>query len=255
MLMHSGVVCQLRMKGGRHYLIPLHQGGFSGVLRENLHARPGPFDDGPADKNHFERLVLQFRGSANHVARDLPPVAITQYRHVQQFQGMLPGILAFRGKEYRPGACPKDRATLLREFRNRVRKALFLEKLQLCRALAPRQNQPVTTFELIGRAHLYGIRTQTRQHRRMGLEVSLHGQNSTLHFIHSAFSFLPCPLLLAEFTTSRASTACPSLPFDERPIRAWLRPALRELRAPPWRPRSGSLLSLRPSPAPRDRWT
>src|SRR5712664_3656815 len=65
----------------------------------------------------------------------------------------------------------------------------------VARSIAPAQNQPVTTFELIRGTHLCGIRTQPRQHCRMRLEVSLHGQNSNLHFIHSAF-----PLCQGEFT-------------------------------------------------------
>src|SRR5467141_1116262 len=185
MFMHSGVVCQFRMKGGRHNLVPLHQRGLPGVLRENFDARASALNDRAANKNHFQQTLLQFRWAADHVARDLPPVAIPQHGHIQQFQGILPRIPHFRSEQYSSGARPEYRSSLLREFPNRVRQALFPQELQLCRALAARQNQAVAALEMSGSPHLRRFRPEPRQHRRVRLKVSLHRENPDLHSIGS----------------------------------------------------------------------
>src|SRR5882757_590536 len=158
MFMHSGVVCQFRMKGGRHNVVPLHQRGLPGVLRENFDARAGALNDRAANKDHFQRLFLQFRWAADHVARDLPAVGIPQHGHIQQFQGILPRIPHFRSEQYSSGARPEYRSSLLREFPNRVRQALFPQELQLCRALAARQNQTVAALEMSGSPYLRRFR-------------------------------------------------------------------------------------------------
>src|SRR2546430_9782945 len=74
MLMHRGVVCQFRMKGGRHNIVTLHQRGLSGILRENLQVRAGSLNDRAANEDHFQGLLLQFRWPVDHVAGDLPPI-------------------------------------------------------------------------------------------------------------------------------------------------------------------------------------
>src|SRR5260370_19513690 len=98
---------------------------------------------------------------------------------------MLLGFFNFRCEQYRSGALSEDRSTLLTEFLDRIRQSLFLQELQLRRALAARQNQTVTTFELIRSGHLCRIRAQPRQHRRVRFKVSLNCQNPDLHFTGS----------------------------------------------------------------------
>src|SRR6267143_2250062 len=181
MFVHRGVVCQFRIKGGRHNLVPLHQRGLPGVLRENFDARASALNDRATNENHFQRFLLQFRWAADHVARDLPPVAIPQHGHIQQFQRILPRIPHFRGEQYSSGARPEDCSSLLREFPNGVRQALFPQELQLRRALAARQNQAVAALKMRGSAHLRRFRAQPRQHRRVRLKISLHRQNPDLH--------------------------------------------------------------------------
>ncbi len=185
MFMHGGVVCQLRMERRRHDVVALHQRRLSRVFRENLHARPGPLNDRAANENHFQRLVLQFCWAANHVAGDLPPVGIPQHGHVQQFQGILPRVLHFGSEQDSSCARPEDHSTLLREFPDRVRQALFPQELQLRRALAARQNQTVAAIEMSGSAHFRRFRPQPRQHRRVRLKISLHRQNPDLHLTGS----------------------------------------------------------------------
>src|SRR6267378_2577658 len=182
MFVNSGVVCQFRMKGGRHNLVPLHQRGLPGVLRENFDARASALNDRATNENHFQRFLLQFRWAADHVARDLPPVGVPQHSHIQQFQGILPRIPHFRSEQYSSGARPEYRSSLLREFPNRVCQALLPQELQLRRALATRQNQAVAALKMGGSAHLRRFRAQPRQHRRVRLKVSLHRQNPDLHF-------------------------------------------------------------------------
>jgi len=53
MFMHSGVVCQFRMKGGRHNIVTLHQRGLPGVFRENFDARASALNDRAANKEPF----------------------------------------------------------------------------------------------------------------------------------------------------------------------------------------------------------
>src|SRR5205085_12478544 len=85
---------------------------------------------------------------------------------------------------YSPGTGPEDRPTLLCEFSDRVRQALFLQELQLCRAFAARQNQPVAALELCGRTHFDRFCAESRQHRRVRLKISLNRQNSDPHSTH-----------------------------------------------------------------------
>src|SRR5260370_696796 len=182
MFMHSGVVCQFRMEGGCQNIVPLHQCGLPGVLRENLQARPGPFNNRAANENHFERLLLQFCWAADNVAGNLAPVPISQHRHVQKFQGILPGILDFCSEQNRTGARPENCSTLLREFLDRLRQAFFLQKLQLRGALATWKNQAVAALEIAGSAYFNGLYTQPRHHCRLAFNISLHCQNSNFQF-------------------------------------------------------------------------
>src|SRR2546429_9515079 len=84
MFMHGGVVCQFRMKGGCHNVVPLHQRGLPGVLRENFDVRTSALNDRAANEDHFQRLLFEFRWAADHVARDLPPVGIRKHGRSQE---------------------------------------------------------------------------------------------------------------------------------------------------------------------------
>jgi len=88
------------------------------------------------------------------------------------------GILHFRCQE-NARRMSEDRATLLREFRNRVRKALFLEKLQLCRTLAPGRINP-SQLELNG-VRPHGIRPAAPALPH-AFKITLNCENPNFHF-------------------------------------------------------------------------
>ncbi len=106
--MHSGVVCQFRMEGRRHNPVPLYQRWLPRIFRKYFYARTGSLDDRAANKYHFQRLLLQLRRAADHVARDLPPISISQHGHIQKFQRILFRIPHFRRKQDGAGTRSKD---------------------------------------------------------------------------------------------------------------------------------------------------
>src|SRR6202035_3841597 len=67
------------------------------------------------------------------------------------------------------------------KFSKRLVQSLFLQELQLRRALAARQDQPVAIFEILWRADFHALDTQAPEHLRMRFKVTLHRQNSDLH--------------------------------------------------------------------------
>jgi len=177
---------------------PAGPGRVSGVLRENFHARPARSMMGPRDKDHFERLALQFRGPLTTSLAICPPVAISS-TVMSAVSRNLAWDSALPSRGVSPRACPKIAPPCFANFAIASARPSSWRNCN-CVVLSPGQNQPVTTFELIRRAHLCVSHPAAPAFPHALLEVSLHGQNSIFN------SFTPHSLCARRITTSRAST-------------------------------------------------
>ena len=99
---HRSVRSQLRMKSSSQQSSLLHDCRFSRMFSQNFNPRPGALDDRPANENHLQRFILQRRLGRKNIARNLPPVAIAQNRHVQQSQRFLLRILHVGSQQISP---------------------------------------------------------------------------------------------------------------------------------------------------------
>jgi hypothetical protein len=63
---------------------------------------------------------------------------------------------------------------LLREARDRLGQAFFLQKLQLRGAFAARENQTVAASKIFGRSHFHGFHAKAFEHGRVRFKISLH---------------------------------------------------------------------------------
>src|SRR6267142_6796337 len=116
---------------------------------------------------------------------NLPTVTVAQHGHVQQAQRLLGGIFNFGSKHNRTRACTENSFVFGGKFLDRFVQAFFLQELQLRGAFAARQNQAIAISEIFGGAHLRRFDAHSREHRRVGREVSLHRENSDLHRLNS----------------------------------------------------------------------
>src|SRR5260370_7940476 len=108
-------------------------------------------------------------------------VTVAQHGHVQQAQRLLGGIFDFSSQQNRTRACPENSFVFGGKLLDRFIQAFFLQELQLRGAFATRQNQAIAIREIFGGAHLHCFDAHSREHRRVGREVSLHRENSNLH--------------------------------------------------------------------------
>src|SRR5882762_7167150 len=116
---------------------------------------------------------------------NLPAVTVAQDGHVQQAQRLLGGIFDFGSQQDRTCACTEDSFVFGGKFLDCFVQAFFLQELQLRGAFATRQNQAIAIRKIFGGAHLHRFDAHSREHRRVGREVSLHRQNSNLHCVNS----------------------------------------------------------------------
>src|SRR6267378_4271844 len=116
---------------------------------------------------------------------NLPAVTVAQHGHVQQAQRLLDGIFYFGGQQNRASARAENSFVFGGKFLDRFVQAFFLQELQLRGAFATRQNQAIAIREIFGGAHLRRFDAHSREHRRVGREVSLHRENSNLHRLNS----------------------------------------------------------------------
>ena len=186
MFVDGRVVCQLRMKGRSHDIFALDQRRLSRVFGKNLYTRPGALNHRPANEYHFQRLFLERGGTAYDIASDLPPVRVSDHRHIHEIQRILLRMRHIPSKQNRTRARSENCSAALGKFYDFVRQAFFLQKLQLSGAFAAGKNQPVAAFEVSRRAHFGRLRAKLFQHRRVRLKISLHCQNPDFHCFSQA---------------------------------------------------------------------
>src|SRR5882762_2877568 len=165
----------------RQHISLLHQRRFSLMPGKHGNFLSHFFNNWPADEHHLQRLLLQRARLEKYVARQLPPVAVSQNRHVQQAQRFLRWIIHFGCQQNRPCARPENRSTGPRKFTDGVKQSFFLQELQLRCGFSPRQHNPVAPFQILYRAHFHGLRAQFPQYRRMRREITLYRHDSNLH--------------------------------------------------------------------------
>src|SRR6266403_4748060 len=169
------------MKRRRQHISLLHQRRFPFVAGQHSNAPPHLFNNRPADEHHLQRLLLQCARTKKHIARQLPPVAIPQNRHVQQAKRFLRRIIHFRCQQNCARARPENRSTGPRKFTDGVKQPFFLQELQLRCGFSAGQHDPVAPFQILHRAHFRRFRAQLLQHGRMRREIALYRHDSNLH--------------------------------------------------------------------------
>jgi hypothetical protein len=128
----DGVVAgELRMKRCGEGVAVLDKHGLALMRRKHGEAGAGFLDNWSADEDHFERLFLERAGTEENVAGELAAVPVTRDCHIQDFEGILRGILDLVGEKNGASASAKDGATFAREFANSLVKTFFLEELEL----------------------------------------------------------------------------------------------------------------------------
>src|SRR5580692_288438 len=250
MAMHGSLFCQLRVKRRGHDVGFLDENWLAQVLGKDFDAWADPVDDRSADEDHFHGRIRQLARTEKDVTGQLPPIRVAQYTHVQQTQRSLRRILHLGRQQNGTRTGPEDSFAFCGKFLHGLKQPFLLQKLQLGRALAPRQNQAIATLEVGNRAYFGGLCAEASQHCRVRRKIPLHRQYPDLHSILSivrasrarrAVSVVTLAqhaapagrktFKKAEQVTSRASTAGLSLPAAAHRSRAWLRPAPRKLPA------------------------
>ena len=186
-LMHGRVGSQLGMEGSRKNVVFLHKRGPAFVLGENGDSSPDLFDDGTANKDHFEWAILKSGGLEKNVAGELTAVTIAENGHVEQFQGALFRIFDFVRQENRPGAGAENGAAVAGEFADGVVEPFFLEELELRSGFPTRKNEAVTPFQVSDGADFGGFRAEMVEHFGVSLEITLDGEYADFHE-HLAFT-------------------------------------------------------------------
>ena len=174
--MYCWVVSQFRMKGGGQKIFFSDQRGFAGIFGQHFHPRANVFDDRAADKNHFQRLRFQLRGTKENITSQLPAVSIAQNSHVQQAERLLGGILDVSGKENRTRASAENRSIIGGKFLDGYEQTFFFKKLQLRCAFSAGKNQRVAFCKVGDRAHFKRFRAKRMQHRGVSRKVPLNSQ-------------------------------------------------------------------------------
>src|SRR6267378_503198 len=165
----------------RQHISLLHQRRFSLMPGKHGNFLSHFFNNWPADEHHLQRLLLQSTRPEKDIARQLPPVAIPQNRHVQQAERFLRRITHFRCQQNCSRACPENRSTGPRKFADGVKQSFFLQELQLRCGFSAGQHDPVAPFQILHRAHFHRFRAQPLQHGRMRREITLYRHDSNLH--------------------------------------------------------------------------
>jgi hypothetical protein len=176
----GGVAREFGMKCGGEEILVLNEDGLARIFGENIESGAGTFDDGAADENHFERVGLQFGRAEENVAGDLAAVGVAKNGHVHEAKRGLGGIFDFGGEKNCASTCTENGAAGVCEIANCVVEAFFLEELKLRGAFAARKDETIALFEVGDSANFERFRGELAQARRVGLEVTLNGENSYL---------------------------------------------------------------------------
>ena len=104
------------MECGGHQVAFLDQRWLAGEFGEDFDAFTDALENGSADKNHFERFVVESGFAGDDVALHLAAVAVAEDGHVEEAEGILPGIFYVGGEEDCAGAGSENWAIVLGEF-------------------------------------------------------------------------------------------------------------------------------------------
>jgi hypothetical protein len=176
----GGVGGEFRVEGGGKDVAVLDKDGLALVFGEDRNSLPDFFDDGAADKNHFERLVGEGARAEENVARELATVTVAQNGHVEEFEGVLRGIFDVSGEQNGARAGAED-SVLFRKFADGAVQAFFLEELELGGGFAAGEDQTVAGFEVGNGADFDGVCAELAKAGGVCGEVTLDGEDTDFH--------------------------------------------------------------------------
>jgi len=177
MLVDGGVGGEFGVESGGEDVAVLDEDGFALMLCKDGDAGANFFEDGAADEDHFERIFFERAGAEEDVARELAAVAVAKNGDVEEFQGILSGIVDVRSEKNRAGTSAED-GVLFGEFADGGVETFFLEELELRGAFAAGEDEAVATLEVGDGADFDGVGAELMEHGGVGCEVALNGENA-----------------------------------------------------------------------------
>jgi hypothetical protein len=176
----GGIGGEFGVEGGGKDVAVLDEDRFALVFGEDRNSLPDFFDDGAANKNHFEGLIGETTRTEENVARELATVTVAENGHVEEFEGVLHGIFDLSGKQNGAGAGAED-SVLFGKFADGLVQAFFPEELELGGGFAAGEDQTVARVELGNRADFDGVCAEFAKAGGVCGEVTLDGKNTDFH--------------------------------------------------------------------------
>jgi len=174
MLMDGRVSSEFRVEGGGEDAIFLDERGSAIEFGKYGNAGGDAFDDGSTDEDHLERIFFESGGAKENIAGELAAVGVAENGHVEEAEGRLLGVLDMSGEKDRASTSAEDGAVRGSKFTDRLEKPFLAEELKLRCAFPAGKNQGIGLAQIGDGADFERGSAESREHRRMGSEVTLN---------------------------------------------------------------------------------